>query len=390
MNKRLTSSIIIVAMLFTLLPLTFNIDVRASPGNGKIVFKWVNETTKSFWINNTYISCYFEGTQGASLIDLRNHKIPGVDFVDDVKITATGPDIGWVSSRWGVDVSNVSVAFKMVSDDLAVLNVTTLNNNIKFEITYFFTDGEIILVRYSATLLSPMNLTSIGAEFVPATLATSGAKVFYVDYYGTLKSITLNGSMAAVTLGNSSEGTLPLAEDWVAIYNPTQNLAAGVIWFNPESFIGEKSTVGAWDGAIWSVVSLYAKWFEYPAGKVFPAGTTFVNYAIIWAGPGDYHEVRKIAGLLRNIQYYYDQNVVVALQKKYTEYVSTHSYTNEEYQSLLNQYQALEQEYSDYKSKYTVTQAQLQQVQTSSTVIGLVVGLIVGLVVGWFIAKRRR
>lgn len=397
MNKNLAPILMSAVLLFLLLPVVSNEvpAAQASPGKGRIVFVWVNQTTKSFWVNNTYISCYFEGQQGASLIELRHREVPGVDFVDDVKMAATGPDIGWTSSRWGIDLSNVTVSFKRVTDSFAILNVTTLNNNIKFEIIYYFTDSDVILVEYRATLLSDITLTSIGAEFVPATIATKGAKVFYVDYYGDLKSQELNGSMLYIPFGNSTEGTLPLAENWIAVYNPTQGLSAGIIWIDPSMFMGKRSTVGVWDGAVWSVASLVSRWYDNPAGKKFPKGTVFVNYILIWAGPGDYNRLRSLSELVKNVKKYYGK-VITSIRAEFEEYKSTHTHTDEEYNTLLSRYeklmsdyQALKSEYESYKSTYTVTQAQLQQARTNSTIMGTVVGLVIGVAVGWFIKREK-
>jgi len=415
MNKNRINILLILTLLAFLMPLaSYNgmyingaYIVSAQPQK-KVVFSWVNQTAKEFWVNNTYISCYFEGTQGGSLIDIRHHDFPDINLCDDVKMAATGPDIGWTSSRWGIDPSNVSVSYREIKENLLEVNVTTLNNNIKFEIIFYFTDSEIILVRYRATLLSDINITGIGAEYVPKTIAGKGSRVVTVDYFGNLITHTLNGSMLYIVFGNGSEGTLPLKENWMAVYDPTRNIFAGIVWLNPSMFIGDRSTVGVWDGAVWGVASLVSRWYDNPAGKVFPKGTIFENYVLIVVGKGDYNKIRSLGWFVRNIGNYY-QSTIEKITREYNEYKKTHTHSDTEYNTLKSNYdslqtkyntlksdydklesdyKSLQSEYNDYKSKYTVTPGALQQAQTTYTVIGLIIGLIIGFVVAWFIKKK--
>lgn len=397
MNKNKVSGLLIAVMLLLMLLPILRIDsyVKATPQR-RVVFEWVNQTAKKFRVKTSYIECYFEGEQGGSLIEIKHYAVPNVDFVDDVKMAATGPDIGWTSSRWGIDISNVTVSYREIEEDLLEVNVTALNNNIKFEHIFYFTDSDVILVWYRATLLADINLTSIGAEFVPATIATSGAQVVCTDYFGNLITHTLNGSMAYIVFGNASEGTLPLKENWMAVYNPDINVFAGIIWLDPEMFISDKSTVGVWDGAVWSVASLVSRWFEDPKGKVFPKGTTFENYLLIVVGSGSYDRIRALSELVRNINSYYQRVKISTLLEQISSLQSAYSSLQSDYNSLQTQYNTLQTEYNslkaefdEYKAQYTVTQAQLQQTQTTSIIIGVVIGLIIGFALGWFIKKKK-
>ncbi len=429
--KKLKKSLVLISML-VLYGMAYTTLVKATELSEVIApktyvtFNWSNQTLKQFWVNNTYLRLWFNGLDGGCMEDVRHRNDLTADLIDDDKMVVEGPQIGWTSSRWGVPVENVSITYTQVSPSFATLVVSNIYKGINFQWTYYIGDSETFMTHYKVTFLKDTNVTIVSHEFVPGYLCGIGSMAAYSNSTGYINIVELTGDGEMWYFANSTEGTLPLAENWIAVWNTTRGLAAGQIFVNQSMLIGPSTIVGLWDGAAWEVMAIFNRWYQGPI-KLVTKGTVFEDIVVLWYGSGDYTKVRNLAGTIGDLvllsaeyQRLYSEAVAreSELRTDYEAYIATHNITWTTYKTNLQALQDdldalqddldalqgdlddLQDEYDTYKATHNVTWSDYESLkadldaaksaQMMYIVIGLVVGVVVGVGVGWVVGKRKK